>query len=109
MYIVIEYCGVIVVDICVVVCMFEISYLFSYYILCVDIVDGVLCWVDGLLFCEWKGVVVYWDVVFGDIVLLCVGWSYLMLIVLFVMLWDYVVFYVVLFDWCSVDGEIVML
>ncbi len=72
----IEYLGTVFADTCASVRTLETSHPPSWYIPPDDIAPGVLRRAQGSSFCEWKGTAVYWDVVIGDAVLPCVGWSY---------------------------------
>lgn len=90
------------------VCTYEISHPPSYYIPPEAISPGVLRPTAGSSFCEWKGAAVYWDVVFGDVVLPRVGWGYPNPSASFVILCDHVAFYANRFDRCTVDGETVI-
>lgn len=85
----------------------ETSHPPSYYIPQANLAPDCLRSAGGGSFCEWKGQALYWDVVFGDLVLPRVGWSYPNPTADFAVLRDYVAFYAAPFDHCSVDGETV--
>ncbi|MEA1072960.1 DUF427 domain-containing protein [Sphingomonas sp. LY160] len=100
----IEHRGQVVADSSASVVTLETSHPPSYYIPPHDIAPGVLRQADGSSFCEWKGTALYWDVVFGDLVLPRVGWSYPDPTRAFASLRDHVAFYAGPFDRCTVDG-----
>ena len=106
-HIVIEHAGMIVADTCASIRTLETSHPPSYYLPPGDIAPGLLRRASGSSLCEWKGTAVYWDLVFGDIVLPRVGWSYPNPNRDFACLRDHVAFYAAAFDRCSVDGETV--
>ncbi len=106
-HIVIQHAGVMVADTRASTRTLETSHPPTYYIPTADIAPGVLRRADGVSFCEWKGVAVYWDVVIGDTVLTRVGWSYPNPSKTFMLLRDHIAFYAGPFDHCSVDGETV--
>ena len=104
----IEHCGLVIADTQASVRTLETSHPPSYYIPPDAIAPGVLRRAGGSSFCEWKGTAVYWDVVFGDLVVPRVGWSYPNPSPAFAMLRDHVAFYAAPFDNCSVNGETVI-
>lgn len=107
-HVTIEHHGVLLADTRDAVRTLETSHPPSYYIPRADIREGVLRQAAGSSFCEWKGSAVYWDVVFDDLVLARVGWSYPAPTAPFAMLKDHVAFYAAPFEHCSVDGETVV-
>ena len=107
-HVTIRHHGKIIADTRASVRVLETSHPPSYYILPTDIASSLLRRADGSSFCEWKGAAVYWDVVFGDVALPRVGWSYPAPSAAFERLRDYVAFYAAPFDNCSVDGAKVL-
>ena len=75
-HIVIEHGGLRIVDTRNAVRVLETSHPPNYYLPPADIAEGVLRRARGSSMCEWKGSARYWDVVVGDEVLPCIGWSY---------------------------------
>ncbi len=106
-HIVIEHHGRIIADTHACIRILETSHPPSYYIPPADVARDVLRRADGNSFCEWKGAAVYWDIVFGNMVLPRVGWSYPRPNAAFANLRDHIAFYAGPFDRCSVDGAIV--
>lgn len=104
----IEHCGRTIADSRAAIRTLETSHPPSYYIPRADIAPDVLHCGEGSSFCEWKGAAAYWDVVFTDVVLPSVGWSYAHPTSAFSALRDHVAFYAAPFDRCSVDGETVI-
>ena len=107
-HILITHGGMTVADTRAAVRTLETSHPPSYYIPPADIAAGRLRRASGSSFCEWKGAAIYWDVVFGDLVLPRVGWSYPNPTPAFEALRDHIAFYAGPFDRCSVDGETVI-
>lgn len=103
----IEHSGTIVASSRGSVCTLETSHPPTYYIPTDDIA-AELRRAAKSSFCEWKGLATYWDVVIGDVVVPCAGWSYPDPTPAFEMLRDHVAFYAGPFDHCSVDGATVV-
>ena len=107
-HIVIEHGGLRIVDTRDAVRVLETSHPPNYYLPPADIAEGVLRRARGSSMCEWKGSARYWDVVVGDEVLPCIGWSYPNPTPGFAILTNFVAFYAAPFDTCLVDGETVV-
>ncbi|ELR98039.1 DUF427 domain-containing protein [Gloeocapsa sp. PCC 73106] len=78
-----------------------------YYIPQSDIQMQYLAPSNRQSFCEWKGIAIYYSIIFENKSISNCGWSYPDPTPEFINITDYIAFYPSLMDACYVDGELV--